>query len=82
MDYLALSYENLRLRKLVFQLEQELQEERDRAFQSVELLMQGEALRQRIMLDAILGKFPPTPIKGIPCKSNRKHRRIMTRGWK
>ena len=62
MDYLALSYENLRLRKLVFQLEQELQEERDRAFQSVELLTQGEALRQRIMLDAILGKFPPKEV--------------------
>jgi len=58
MDYLAL-YENLRLRKLVFQLETELQVERDRSFQSVELLMKGEDLRQRMMLDAILGKFPP-----------------------
>ena len=41
MDSLALYYENLRLRKLVFQLEQELQAERDRSFQSVELLHEG-----------------------------------------
>jgi hypothetical protein len=59
MDYLALHWENLQLRKLVLQLQMELQEERDRSFQSVELLMKGEALRQRMMLDAIIGRFPP-----------------------
>jgi hypothetical protein len=41
--------ENLKLRAWVRQLQLE----------SVELLMQGEALRSRMMLDAILGKFPP-----------------------
>lgn len=57
MDYMALTNENLRLRKLVLQLELELQEERDRKSQNIELLMKGETLRQRIMLDAITGNF-------------------------
>lgn len=47
------------LRKQILQLKFELAEERRRSNESVDLLMQGEALRSRMMLDAILGKFPP-----------------------
>ena len=60
MDVEHLYYENLRLRRRIMKLELELQEERLRSSQNVDLLIKGETMRQRLMLDAILGKFPPT----------------------
>lgn len=49
-------YENLGLQKLQL----ELDKERQQSHNNVDLLMKGETLRERMMLDAILGKFPPT----------------------
>ena len=57
LSYSDLEFDNYWLRKRVFQLELELAEERKRSFDSVDLLMKGEALRGRTMLAAITGRL-------------------------
>ena len=46
-------------RKEILRLKYELTEECRLRSESIDLLMEGESLRQKMMFDAILGKFPP-----------------------
>lgn len=51
-----------RLRQRIAQLETELQEERDAHNRTLNLLESGEALREKMMLTAIMaGAFNPKP---------------------
>lgn len=59
-DYQDVYEENLRLRKQVYQLQRALEQGEERYSEAIDLLMKGEALRSRMMFNAILGGVIPS----------------------